>query len=192
MKEKLKDIISKMTLEEKVSQMVHEAKAVERLGIAEYNWWNESLHGVARAGIATVFPQAIALAATFDEELVYEVADAISTEARTKYNMQQKYGDRGIYKGLTFYAPNVNIFRDPRWGRGHETYGEDPYLTGRLGAAYIRGMQGDNEKYLKTAACAKHFAVHSGPESMRHMFDAQVSEQDLRETYLPAFMVCFQ
>lgn len=192
MKEKVKDIISKMTLEEKVSQMVHEAKAVERLGIAEYNWWNESLHGVARAGIATVFPQAIALAATFDEELVYEVADAISTEARAKYNMQQRYGDRGIYKGLTFYAPNVNIFRDPRWGRGHETYGEDPYLTGRLGAAYIRGMQGDNEKYLKTAACAKHFAVHSGPESMRHMFDAQVSEQDLRETYLPAFKVCVQ
>ncbi len=192
MKEKVKEIISKMTLEEKVSQMVHEAKAVERLGIDEYNWWNESLHGVARAGIATVFPQAIALAASFDEEMVETVGDAISTEARAKYNIQHKYGDKGIYKGLTFYAPNVNIFRDPRWGRGHETYGEDPYLTGRLGVAYIKGMQGNNEKYLKTAACAKHFAVHSGPEGMRHMFDAKASEQDLRETYLPAFKDCVE
>lgn len=190
MKEKVKELISKMTLEEKVSQMVHTARALDRLGIDKYNWWNESLHGVARAGIATVFPQAIGLAATFDEELVEEVGDAISTEARAKYNMQQKYGDKGIYKGLTFYAPNVNIFRDPRWGRGHETYGEDPYLTGRLGVAYIKGMQGDNEKYLKTAACAKHFAVHSGPEEMRHKFDAHASEQDLRETYLPAFEAC--
>ena len=190
MKQKVKEIISKMTLEEKVSQMVHQARAIERLGIEEYNWWNESLHGVARAGIATVFPQAIGLAATFDEELLEKVGDAISTEARAKYNMQQKYGDKGIYKGLTFYAPNVNIFRDPRWGRGHETYGEDPYLTGRLGVAYIKGMQGNNEKYLKTAACAKHFAVHSGPEGVRHEFDAHASEQDLRETYLPAFEAC--
>ena len=138
MKEKLKDIISKMTLEEKVSQMVHEAKAVERLGIAEYNWWNESLHGVARAGIATVFPQAIALAATFDEELVYEVADAISTEARAKYNMQQRYGDRGIYKGLTFYAPNVNIFRDPRWGRGSRGIPRTSGFKGRLFYLFFR------------------------------------------------------
>ena len=192
MKTTIKEMIAQMTLEEKVSQLVHQAKAIERLGIKEYNWWNESLHGVARAGIATVFPQAIALGATFDEELLQEVGDAIATEARAKYNVQQKYGDAGIYKGLTFYAPNVNIFRDPRWGRGHETYGEDPYLTGRLGVGYIKGMQGDNEKYLKTAACAKHFAVHSGPEGVRHSFDAHASEQDLRETYLPAFKACVQ
>lgn len=192
MKTTIKEMIAQMTLEEKVSQLVHQAKAIERLGIKEYNWWNESLHGVARAGTATVFPQAIALGATFDEELLQEVGDAIATEARAKYNVQQKYGDAGIYKGLTFYAPNVNIFRDPRWGRGHETYGEDPYLTGRLGVGYIKGMQGDNEKYLKTAACAKHFAVHSGPEGVRHSFDAHASEQDLRETYLPAFKACVQ
>ena len=192
MKTKIKEMIAQMTLEEKVSQMMHQAKAIERLGIKEYNWWNESLHGVARAGIATVFPQAIALGATFDEELLEEVGEAISTEARAKYNMQQKHEDVGIYKGLTFYAPNVNIFRDPRWGRGHETYGEDPYLTSRLGVAYIKGMQGDNEKYLKTAACAKHFAVHSGPEGIRHSFNAHVSEQDLRETYLPAFKACVE
>lgn len=192
MKTRIKEMIEKMTLEEKVSQMVHQAKAIERLGIKEYNFWNESLHGVARAGIATVFPQAIALGATFDEELLETVGDAISTEARAKYNMQQKYGDVGIYKGLTFYAPNVNIFRDPRWGRGHETYGEDPYLTSRLGVAYIKGMQGYDEKYLKTAACAKHFAVHSGPEGVRHSFDSHASEQDLRETYLPAFKACVQ
>ena len=190
MRQKVKEIIEKMTLEEKVSQLVHQARAIERLGIDEYNWWNEALHGVARAGIATVFPQSIALAASFDENMVMEVGDAISTEARAKYNIQQKYGDKGIYKGLTFYAPNVNIFRDPRWGRGHETYGEDPYLASRLGVAYIKGMQGDNEKYLKTAACAKHYAVHSGPESQRHMFDARATEQDLRETYLPAFKAC--
>lgn len=192
MRTDIKEMIEKMTLEEKVSQLVHQAKAIERLGLKEYNWWNESLHGVARAGIATVFPQAIALGATFDEKLLEEIGDAISTEARAKYNMQQKYGDRGIYKGLTFYAPNVNIFRDPRWGRGHETYGEDPYLTARLGVGYIKGMQGDNEKYLKTAACAKHFAVHSGPEGVRHSFDAHASEQDLRETYLPSFKACVE
>lgn len=189
-RQKVKEIIEKMTLEEKVSQLVHQARAIERLGIDEYNWWNEALHGVARAGIATVFPQSIALAASFDENMLEEVGDAISTEARAKYNIQHKYGDKGIYKGLTFYAPNVNIFRDPRWGRGHETYGEDPYLTSRLGVAYIKGMQGDNEKYLKTAACAKHYAVHSGPEGQRHMFDAHATEQDLRETYLPAFKAC--
>ena len=187
LRERAKELIGQMTLEEKVYQTLYNAPAIERLGIASYNWWNEALNGVARAGTATVFPQAIGLAATFDEDFMEQIGDAVSTEARAKFNMQQEFGDHDIYKGLTFWAPNVNIFRDPRWGRGHETFGEDPYLTSRLGVRYIEGMQGHDEKYLKTAACAKHFAVHSGPESMRHMFDAQVSEQDLRETYLPAF-----
>ena len=156
-----------MTLEEKVSQTIHGAAGIERLGIKAYNWWNEALHGVARAGVATIFPQAIGMAAAFDEELVWEVADVISTEGRAKYNMQQKYGDRDIYKGLTFWAPNVNIFRDPRWGRGHETFGEDPYLTSRMGVRFIEGLQGDDDNYMKSAACAKHFAVHSGPEDRK-------------------------
>ena len=185
-------LIQEMTLKEKVSQMVHGAAAVERLGIKAYNWWNEALHGVARAGTATIFPQAIGLAATFDEDLVEKIADAISTEGRAKFNVQQKYGDTDIYKGLTFWSPNVNIFRDPRWGRGHETFGEDPYLTSRLGVRFIEGIQGHDENYLKAAACAKHFAVHSGPESLRHQFDAVVSKQDLYETYLPAFKACVQ
>ncbi|MED9905055.1 MAG: glycoside hydrolase family 3 C-terminal domain-containing protein [Lachnospiraceae bacterium] len=189
-RERAKALVAKMTLEEKVSQTVHHAPAVERLNIKAYNWWNEALHGVARAGMATVFPQAIGLAATFDEDFIEEVADAISTEGRAKFNMQQKYEDRDIYKGLTFWAPNVNIFRDPRWGRGHETFGEDPYLTSRMGVRFIKGLQGHDEKYLKAAACAKHFAVHSGPEDLRHEFDAQVSKQDLYETYLPAFKAC--
>ena len=189
---KAKELVSKMTLEEKVSQTLFHAVAIERLNIKAYNWWNEALHGVARAGIATIFPQAIGLAATFDEDLAEEVADAISTEGRAKFNMQTKYEDRDIYKGLTFWAPNVNIFRDPRWGRGHETYGEDPYLTSRMGVRFVEGIQGHDENYLKAAACAKHFAVHSGPEDLRHRFNAQASKQDLYETYLPAFKACVQ
>lgn len=185
--ERAKDLVSKMTLFEKVSQMTYNSAPIHRLGIPSYNWWNEALHGVARAGVATIFPQAIGMAATFDEHLLYHVAEVISTEGRAKYHEAQRKGDHDIYKGLTFWSPNVNIFRDPRWGRGHETYGEDPYLTGRLGVAFIKGLQGDDEKYLKSAACAKHFAVHSGPESERHSFNAVVSKKDLRETYLPAF-----
>lgn len=189
-RKRAKELVASMTLEEKVSQTLHSAAAIPRLGIKAYNWWNEALHGVARAGVATVFPQAIGMAATFDEDLLAEVADVISTEGRAKFNMQQKYGDLDIYKGLTFWAPNINIFRDPRWGRGHETFGEDPYLTSRLGVRFIEGMQGDDENYLKVAACAKHFAVHSGPEDERHSFNAEVSMQDLFETYLPAFEAC--
>ena len=191
-KERAKALVAEMTLEEKVFQTLHWAAAIERLDIKAYNWWNEALHGVARAGVATVFPQAIGLAAAFDEDMMEEVGDHVSTEGRAKFNMQQKYGDTDIYKGLTFWAPNVNIFRDPRWGRGHETYGEDPYLTSRLGVRFIEGMQGKDEKYLKVAACAKHFAVHSGPEDVRHSFNAEVSKQDLYETYLPAFKACVQ
>ena len=185
--ERAKDLVSRMTLEEKVTQMLHGSPAIPRLGIPAYNWWNEALHGVARAGVATVFPQAIGIAATFDEDLVYRIADVISTEGRAKYHENVRKGDRDIYKGLTFWSPNINIFRDPRWGRGHETYGEDPYLTGRLGVAFVKGIQGNDKKYLKAAACAKHYAVHSGPESERHSFNAVVSKKDLRETYLPAF-----
>ncbi|WBY63589.1 glycoside hydrolase family 3 C-terminal domain-containing protein [Thermocaproicibacter melissae] len=185
--ERAKDLVSRMTLEEKISQMQHSAPAIERLGIPSYNWWSEALHGVARAGVATVFPQAIGMAATFDEELLQKIGDVVSTEGRAKYHEFQRKGDHDIYKGLTFWAPNVNIDRDPRWGRGQETYGEDPYLTSRLGVAYIKGIQGDDPKYLKAAACAKHFAVHSGPEAERHSFNAVVSQKDLWETYLPAF-----
>lgn len=191
-REEAKKLVAQMTLEEKVSQTVHRAAAIEHLDINAYNWWNEALHGVARAGVATVFPQAIGLAATFDEDFMEEVADAISTEGRAKFNMQQKYEDRGIYKGLTFWAPNINIFRDPRWGRGHETFGEDPYLTSRLGVRFVNGIQGHDDKYLKAAACAKHFAVHSGPEDQRHEFNAIASKQDMYETYLPAFKACVQ
>ncbi|MBQ7148172.1 MAG: glycoside hydrolase family 3 C-terminal domain-containing protein [Pseudobutyrivibrio sp.] len=182
-----KELVSQMTIEEKCSQMLHHAEAIDRLGIPKYCWWNEALHGVARAGDATVFPQAIGLGATFDEELVQSVADVTSTEGRAKYNEFAKHEDRDIYKGLTYWAPNVNIFRDPRWGRGHETYGEDPYLTGQLGMAYVRGLQGDDLDNPKSAACAKHFAVHSGPEAERHHFDAKVNDQDLYDTYLYAF-----
>lgn len=191
-RKRAKELVAQMTLEEKVGQTLYQAPAIPRLGIKAYNWWNEALHGVARAGTATVFPQAIGMAATFDEDLLEQVGDAVSTEARAKFNMQQKADDTDIYKGLTFWAPNVNIFRDPRWGRGHETFGEDPYLTSRLGVRYVMGLQGHDEDYLKAAACAKHFAVHSGPESVRHEFNAEVSEQDLRETYLPAFKACVQ
>jgi beta-glucosidase len=186
-KAKAKELASMMTLEEKVSQMLYNAKAIERLGIPAYNWWNEALHGVARAGVATVFPQAIALASAFDEELARRVADAVSTEGRAKFNMQQEEGDSDIYKGITFWTPNINIFRDPRWGRGHETYGEDPYLTSRLGCAFIKGLQGDDRDSLKSAACAKHFAVHSGPENERHRFNAIVDKYDFWNTYLASF-----
>lgn len=182
-----KELVSQMTIEEKCSQMLHHAAAIERLGIPKYCWWNEALHGVARAGDATVFPQAIGLGATFDETLVFQVADATATEGRAKYNEFVKHDDRDIYKGLTYWAPNVNIFRDPRWGRGHETYGEDPYLTGQLGMAFVRGLQGEDPENPKAAACAKHFAVHSGPEADRHHFDAKVNDQDLYDTYLYAF-----
>ena len=185
--ERARDLVSRMTLEEKASQMVYTSPAIERLGVPAYNWWNEALHGVARAGTATMFPQAIAMAAMFDADLVEKIGSIIATEGRAKYNESVRQGDRDIYKGLTFWSPNINIFRDPRWGRGHETYGEDPYLTARLGVRFVKGLQGDDEKYLKAAACAKHFAVHSGPESLRHEFDAVVSKQDLFDTYLPAF-----
>lgn len=183
------ELVEKMTLEELASQLRYDAPAIERLNVPEYNWWSEGLHGVARAGTATVFPQAIGLGATFDEELLEEIGDAIATEARAKYNQSVKEEDRDIYKGLTIWSPNVNLFRDPRWGRGHETYGEDPYLISRLGVAFIKGLQGDGE-YLKTAACAKHFAVHSGPEEMRHYFDAKADLKEMWETYLPAFEAC--
>ena len=186
-RERARALVEQMTLHEKVSQMLHSAEAVERLGIPAYNWWNEALHGVARAGTATVFPQAIAMAAAFDPDMMETVGDAISTEGRAKYNMQKACGDRDIFKGLTFWSPNINIFRDPRWGRGHETLGEDPWLTGTLGKRFVEGIQGHDPNYLKAAACAKHFAVHSGPEDIRHSFNAVVSERDLWETYLPAF-----
>jgi len=188
-RQKAKELVSKMTLEEAASQLRYDAPAIERLGIPAYNWWNEALHGVARAGTATMFPQAIAMAATFDENSVAKMAEIIADEARAKYNEQSKKGDRDIYKGLTFWAPNINIFRDPRWGRGHETYGEDPFLTSKLGIAYIKALQGDGE-YMKAAACAKHYAVHSGPEALRHEFDAKASQRDMWDTYLPAFEAC--
>lgn len=182
-----RDLISRMTLAEKVSQMMDQAPAIKRLGIPAYPWWNEALHGVARAGTATVFPQAIGIAATWNEDLVYRMADAISDEGRAKHHQAVRRGDTSRYTGLTFWSPNINIFRDPRWGRGQETYGEDPYLTARIGVQFVRGLQGDDPHYLKTAACAKHFAVHSGPEADRHHFDARVDTRDLLQTYLPAF-----
>jgi beta-glucosidase len=181
------DLVARMTLEEKVSQMMNAAAPIERLGVPAYEWWNEALHGVARAGIATVFPQAIGLAATWNDELVRQVADVTSTEARAKHHEFVRLGDRGRYKGLTFWSPNINIFRDPRWGRGQETFGEDPYLTSRIGVAFVKGLQGDDPRYLKTVSTPKHYAVHSGPEPERHHFDAISSERDLWETYLPAF-----
>lgn len=189
--EDAKKLVDRMSIEEVAKQLKYDAEAIERLGIPAYNWWNEALHGVARAGVATVFPQAIGLAAMFDEELLFQIAQVIAIEARAKYNAQSALGDRDIYKGLTMWSPNINIFRDARWGRGHETYGEDPYLTARLGVSFIKGLQGI-ENYpdcdtLKVAACAKHFAVHSGPEGERHHFDAKASAKDMEETYLPAF-----
>ncbi|MBS1663301.1 MAG: glycoside hydrolase family 3 C-terminal domain-containing protein [Bacteroidetes bacterium] len=184
---RVKDLLSRLTLEEKVSLLGYRSKAVDRLSIPAYNWWNEALHGVARAGEATIFPQAIGMAATFDNDLLRRAASAISTEARAKYNLSTAVGRREQYMGLTFWSPNINIFRDPRWGRGQETYGEDPFLTSTMGTAFVKGLQGDDPRYLKATACAKHFAVHSGPESNRHTFDAIVDEKDLRETYLYSF-----
>ena len=185
-REKARMLVAQMTLEEAAGQLRYDAPAIGRLGIPAYNWWNEALHGVARAGTATSFPQAIGLAAAFDPQLIKELGDVAATEGRAKYNASVAHGDHDIYKGLTFWSPNVNIFRDPRWGRGHETYGEDPYLTGELGKAYVQGLQGDGD-VMKSAACAKHFAVHSGPEAIRHRFNAVATKKDMAETYLPAF-----
>lgn len=185
-RERAKELVEQMTIDEVISQLSYNAPAIDRLGIPEYNWWNEGLHGVARAGTATIFPQAIGMAATWNEKILKEVGEAVATEARAKYNESKRHGDRDIYKGLTLWTPNINIFRDPRWGRGHETLGEDPYLTSKLAVEEIKGLQGDGE-YLKVAACAKHFAVHSGPEAVRHSFDAKTNKKDMRETYLPAF-----
>jgi len=182
-------LVAQMTLEEKAGQLRYDAPAIPRLGVPAYNWWNEALHGVARAGTATSFPQAIGLAAMFDDELLEKLGDVAATEGRAKYNAYSKEGDRDIFKGLSFWSPNINIFRDPRWGRGHETYGEDPYLTSRLGKAYVRGLQGTGD-VMKAAACAKHFAVHSGPENLRHRFNAEATPKDMEETYLPAFKDC--
>jgi len=184
--ERAEALVAQMTLDERAAQLRYDAPRVERLGLPAYNWWNEGLHGLARAGTATMFPQAIALAAMFDCDMIKAVAHTVAVEARAKYNALSKHGDRDIYKGLTIWSPNINIFRDPRWGRGQETYGECPYLTARLGVAFVQGLQGDG-KYLLAAACAKHYAGHSGPEGLRHKFDAKISEKDLHETYLPAF-----
>ncbi len=184
-------LVSQMTIEERASQLRYDAPEIKRLGVPAYNWWGEALHGVARQGVATSFPQAIGMAATFDEALLREAGDVAATEGRAKYNANVAENDRDIYKGLTFWSPNVNIFGDPRWGRGQETFGEDPYLTSRMGVAYVKGLQGDGDR-LKTAACAKHFAVHSGPEALRHEFNATASKKDMAETYLPAFRACVQ
>lgn len=185
--QRVDDLISKLTLEEKASQLLFNSAEIKRLGIPEYNWWNECLHGVARNGRATVFPQAIGLAATFDRDLIFRVSSAISDEARAKFNIAQAMGNRSQYAGLSFWTPNINIFRDPRWGRGQETYGEDPFLSGYLASAFVEGLQGNHPKYLKAAACAKHYAVHSGPEGERHVFNAKPPRKDFVETYLPAF-----
>ena len=185
--ERVDDLLSRLTPEEKVGQMMNQTPAIERLGIPPYDWWNEALHGVARAGKATVFPQAIGLAATFDDEALLKTFTMVSDEARAKYHQYQKDKEYDRYKGLTFWTPNINIFRDPRWGRGMETYGEDPYLTGRMGLAVVKGLQGNDPDYYKTHACAKHYAVHSGPEWNRHEFDVEVTPRDLWLTYLPAF-----
>ncbi len=183
------DLVDQMTVEEQASQLTYNSAPIERLNIPRYNWWSEGIHGIARAGTATSYPQAIGLAATFDKKLLHDIAEIISIEGRAKYNTYSKEDDRDIYKGLTIWSPNINIFRDPRWGRGHETYGEDPFLSGELGCSFIEGLQGDGD-YMRAAACAKHFAVHSGPEELRHEFDARVNQKDLWETYLPAFEKC--
>lgn len=190
--ERAAETIKQMTLEEKVSQLVYKSAAIERLGIPAYHWWNECLHGVARCGTATVFPQAIGLAAMFDAEFLKRVAEAISDEIRGKYNAYQSIGDNSIYKGITEYAPNINIFRDPRWGRGQETYGEDPFLTAELGIAFIQGIQGEDEKYRKADANVKHYVVHSGPDELRHEIDVKIDEKQFRETYLYAFARCIR
>lgn len=185
--ERVNDLVSRMTVDEKISQMMDVAPAVDRLGIPAYNWWNECLHGVARSGLATVFPQAIGLGATWDEDLIFRVSTAISDEARAKHHEYVRKNSRARYQGLTFWSPNINIFRDPRWGRGQETYGEDPFLTGKIGVQFVKGLQGSDPKYFKVIATIKHYAVHSGPEPERHSFDAVIDERDLRETFLPQF-----
>ncbi|HZK97870.1 MAG TPA: glycoside hydrolase family 3 N-terminal domain-containing protein, partial [Prolixibacteraceae bacterium] len=185
--DRVEDLVSRMTVQEKVTQLFNHAEPIERLGVPAYDWWNECLHGVARAGKATVFPQAIGLSATFDQDLMFRVADAISDEARAKHHYFVANNVRSIYTGLTFWTPNINIFRDPRWGRGQETYGEDPFLTGRMAVNFIKGLQGNDPKYLKTVATAKHYAVHSGPEFTRHTDNIFVNDRDLYDTYLPAF-----
>ena len=186
-REKATALVAQMTIEEAASQLLHSSPAIPRLGIPAYDWWNEALHGVARAGTATCYPQAIGLGATFDRELLQKIAGSIALEARAKYNAYSRLGDRTRYKGVTMWSPNINIFRDPRWGRGMETYGEDPYLTEKMGVAVTRGLQGDDPNYYKTHACAKHYAVHSGPEWNRHEFNAEATPRDWYETYLPAF-----
>ena len=188
--ERAKDLVSRMTNEEKIAQCMMEAPAIPRLGIPKYHYWSEALHGIANDGYATVFPQAIGLASTWDPDLMHSVATIISTEARAKYAAAIQRNDRSIFKGITLWSPNINIFRDPRWGRGQETYGEDPFLTSRMGVAFVTGIQGDDPKYLRAVSTPKHFAVHSGPEPLRHGFDAKVTEKELRETYLPAFEAC--
>ncbi len=190
--ERAEDLVDRLTTEEQAAQLIYDAPAIERLGIPAYNWWNEGLHGAARAGVATMFPQAIALAAMFDSEAVRRAGEVVSTEQRAKHNEFAKHGDRDIYKGLSIWSPNINIFRDPRWGRGQETYGEDPFLTAELGKAFVKGLQGDDKEHLRTSACAKHFAVHSGPEATRHSFDAKASAHDMEDTYLPAFRALVQ
>ena len=185
--ERAHDLVGRMTLDEKAAQLEDWATAIPRLGIPDYQTWNESLHGVARAGYATVFPQAIGMAATWDPSMVHSMGNVISTEARAKYNQAQREGNHRIFYGLTFWSPNINIFRDPRWGRGQETYGEDPFLTGKLGVAFVGGLQGTDLNHLRTVATSKHFAVHSGPEQLRHGFNVDPSPRDLEETYLPAF-----
>ena len=181
------DLIGRLTLPEKVNQMLYENQPIDRLGVPGYNWWSEACHGVGRSGRATVFPQVIGLGATWNRALIERIASVISDEARAKHHVAAAAGHRGQYQVLTFWTPNINIFRDPRWGRGQETFGEDPCLTGVLGSAIVRGLQGEDSRYMKTAACAKHFAVHSGPERERHAFDACPTPKDLHETYLPAF-----
>ena len=186
--ERVQDLLSRLTLEEKLGQFIHPVKGIPRLGIPAYNFWSEGLHGVGRNGRATVFPQVIGMSATWNPDLIKAVASATGDEGRAKFHETLRVkGETILYQGLTFWSPNINIFRDPRWGRGQETWGEDPFLTGELGSAFVRGLQGDHPHYLKAAACAKHYAVHSGPEKMRHTFDAQVSQRDLYSTYLPAF-----
>ena len=190
--ERAEDLVDRLTTEEQAAQLIYDAPAVERLGIPAYNWWSEGLHGAARAGVATMFPQAIALAAMFDRDAIRRAGEVVSTEQRAKHNEFAKHGDRDIYKGLSIWSPNINIFRDPRWGRGQETYGEDPFLTAELGKAFVKGLQGDDKEHLRTSACAKHFAVHSGPEAVRHSFDAKASAHDMEDTYLPAFRALVQ
>ncbi len=192
MEKRANEIISQLTLDEKISQLMNQTPGVSRLGIEPYDWWNEALHGVGRDGRATVFPQPIGMGATFDPALIRQIGDAIATEGRAKYQVARKNKNYARYTGLSFWSPNINIFRDPRWGRGMETWGEDPFLTGMMGTAYVKGMQGDDPVYLKVAACGKHFAVHSGPEGTRHTADIHPTKHDLWETYLPAFRMLVQ